>query len=401
MTKILYKIKKIDFYLLAFFVGTSPINLFIGISPNNIRILKILFLTIIIFYFHFVKNLTIRTEIFYIMIWGLICFIPSLFKTDMLTWITEVTYLILPFLTLSTFYNFFEKKNNHTILKFLKLSTLILTPYSLLVLLNYFTGIPNWTFLTDLFYNERTTWSPSISFFSIIAFYFFIHTKIKSKKIFYLLCFLIIFMSQLFSGGRAGIIITLIVILYYIFYRVKLGYKIIFISTFLFLITYYNSAIKDMIRLKDNFRLSKKELAIFSSGRTEQYFSALEKMKKDYVLILGSGIDVGSLVKYYHPYYPDPFYKHIHNFWFAIVLRTGLFAVIFYIITTIFFINRLYKLFKINKKYDIFILSIIAGLTSTLFETDLIFGKTFTTLGWWVLLAAGFAIYNKEKKRFS
>ena len=405
--KSLNKIEKIEFYLLAFFVGISPINLFIGISPSNIRLLKIIFLAIIIFYFHFVKNLTFKKEIFYIIIAFLICFIPSSLKIDnILIWITEVIYLILPFLVFSTFYNFFKKKDNNTIFYFLQLSTIIIAPFCFLVLLNYFTGVPKWFNLIidnnkSFFLNERTTWSPSISFFSMISFYFFIHEKIKIKKGFYFLLFLIIFLSQLFSGGRSGVLISSLFVLYYILYKNKLVFKILFISIFYFLFFYNLTAIKNIMRLKDTPNLSKKELAIFSAGRTEQYSPALKKIKKDYVLILGNGLANGHVIKYYHPYYSDPFIKNIHNFWFAILLRAGLFSLIFYIIITIFFIRRLYKLFKINKKYDIFIISIISGLTATLFESNLIFAKTLTTLGWWVLLAAGFAIYNKEIKRFS
>jgi membrane protein implicated in regulation of membrane protease activity len=273
----------------------------------------------------------------------------------------------------------------------------------ILTITNYLFLIPDWRepianeaypiYLYQTgFSATRTSWTPAIALFFITNLYYFFHEKKMNNKILFLIAAILILTSQIFSGGRTGLVISLAAIAYYVF--IKINPKIIIISFLLIVILVipqFDVIIKTA-RLEHIDFTSFETLNRFSTGRLIQWVWGIDKFLQDYNFLIGAGFDRADVV-YLSEKYGD---VEIHNFWINIAVRGGIIFLLFYILFTLHYITKAINVFKKERKAELFMLIIICGLFGTLIEPALILGKVQTTMVWWVAIAAIDVIASKQ-----
>lgn len=393
--------------ILSLYIALTPVFWF-WVIPTGVMIpLKLGLLVFIIFYYTILKKTKIKKKYLYFLVFFTLTVIPSIIRTTISGWLYKYFFFLLIILTVGAFYNFFKSKTIDEIIRFLKFPSLFVAGICLITISNYLFGVPDWreaaaneaypVYLYQTgFSATRTSWTPAISLFFISNLYFFFHEKKTKYKVLFLLAAVAILMSQIFSGGRTGLLISVVAIMYYIFIKVNAKILIItFLATLFIIIPQFEVIIKTA-RLEHIDFTSFKTLNEFSTGRLIQMVWGIDKFFQEYNFLIGAGFDLEDSV-YLSKKYGE---VEIHNFWINMAVRGGILMLLFYLLFALYYILKSISVYRKEKKAEIFMLIIICGLTGTLIEPALILGKVQTTIVWWIAVAAidviGFRQFNAE-----
>lgn len=395
--------------ILSLYIAITPVFWFWTIPTGVMIPLKLVWLLFIIFFLTVLKNQAIKRKYLLFLTAFSIVFLPALFRTTVSGWLYKYFFFILIILTISAFYNFLRNKTVEEIINFLKFPSLFVAGVCVFTLTNYFFEIPDWrevsanefyaTYLYQTgFSATRTSWTPAISFFFITNLYYFFHEKKSKVKLLFLLAAVCILMSQIFSGGRTGMLISIAALLYYILIKVNTKILLITLLAVIIVVIPQIDIIIKTARLEHVDFTSFEALNNFSTGRLIQMIWGIEKLFEDYNFFIGAGFDLEDVL------YDSKLYGEveIHNFWINTLVRGGVLIFLFYFLFALYYVLRAILLFKKNKKTELFMLVIICGLLGTLIEPSIILGKVQTTIIWWVAIAAIDVIeYKREKEGVS
>lgn len=187
----------------------------------------------------------------------------------------------------------------------------------------------------------------------------------KSMPIIFFILLIVNFISILVSGGRGGLILFIVLILFYLYFVVK-QYKfsfksVIFINVVILLVVFF---VYKSIEIVSNLSLStngfKRIIASVeagdSSGRDIIYLQALDIVKDS--PILGHGL--GSV------FLELGFYSH--NFFIDALVETGIIGCILFSVLLVVMWNRGLKLLRIDSTNSLWLIIFLDGFVMSLFS---------------------------------
>lgn len=231
---------------------------------------------------------------------------------------------------------------------------------------------------------SRTGWSNGISLFVPMIFFVF------RNRFFVFLGLIIILYSQFLSGGRTGLLTSIIAILLLFRLRANIG-DFGFILAVLSAFAYYNiDLIISSLRIERILgnEINFSTLNSFSANRLAGYQYGFEVWLDNPLFGKGQGnVDISSIA----------FVKDIHNFWIKTLAESGIFT-FFFLIS--FVIYPIYKAWRYLRKYDddillYSLLVLVAGFVQTFFEPNVIFGSFQNSAIWWFALALALSRIQK------
>jgi len=388
--------------ILIFYVGLGPV---FWLGPIEIGYFKALKFLILITLIVFVglngvvkKNLTHNNTF--------VAFVVLLFLTSIFGFLqssiksiisVSISYILI-FIVSWIFYSYFRKKNQDDILEIFLKATRIVAYISGFIIINHFIQLVDWKYISEGtrsyshlvkladtgFSTGRTAWSNGLALYFIVAIYAFFILK-KKQFLYYAI---MIFTTQVLSGGRGGILISFLIITFYVFSRINFKWILIIILSISTLI------ITNQEYLKKRFRLNKLEkndgdaLNKFTAGRLGHFSFAFENIGDDFNYVKGNGFlkDENKI---------DDI--DIHFLWLKKMLEGGVIFLSIYVLFIIVFMVRMVNLLRKDSKHLIFIHIFLGGLITTLFEPNAIFGSLQSSLLWWAALSAVESIRISDK----
>ena len=376
--------KKVYSLLLTVYIASSVINWLPSISSEIVRSLKYLIFIYIFFYelvnFRFKYPSIFLSPLGFFLV--LVSMILGFFSSFSLSSVIDIS---IPFFVIWIF-NF----DRDFYFKVFYKASLIISFVCLLSIISKVTG------LFDIYSGE--TWGTyfsesalagystgySNSLFLFVVFLVFYHRHRKSK--FYsseTFCILIIIISQYITGGRAGLLASLIVFAFG--YKISNFYKIFILL--LFLLSFNKQEILFQLRIKSDYK-SDMSLNDISSGRLESSVYYYNKFLENPMLGYGFGEKPELELYLYEP----------HIVWLRSVINGG----IFYLLSLIlFFINIFFTFYKnkkiksINEKY-LFNSLFFSTLIITFLEPNYLIGSVQGEILLWILISL--LLKNNNKK---
>lgn len=231
----------------------------------------------------------------------------------------------------------------------------------------YFTG----------FAGLRTGWSIGLSIYIIcILIYLVLSKRLNHKNSFTFvffcwLSFCLLFVSQIISGGRTGIITSLLA--FFSFVLTTKNYKLLFIVLFLSLIggVYFIDLLIPHLRIDRLFGESAYSND-FSAGRFEQFGLSIEIMLNE----LATGYK-----GYLNYFYSLGIEHEIHNVWLSFAVQFGLLSMCLVLFWLCLLVRKVYKKHGVGMAFII-----CSGLFCTLLEPSALFLSLQLYLLWWALL---------------
>lgn len=383
--------------LIGFYVGISSIYWIPGIGLEEMRIFKISFFVLVLFFIAIVlptlQEKKILSGIFGIpgIIILVLLYLPSIIiSSDEYILFTIIGNCLSYYLFIWAL--FILSKNN--LMDFGRITNIILliisffTIWHIIGSLFFNITIPNnrfWyvTFQDTAFNTSRTGWSNGLALFIPLCF------VLRSNYRKWLFIALMIY-SQFLTGGRSGLLASAFVILLYLVMSKAIG-KAIFIFSLI------------GILIVSNINLVTKQLRIdaLSGGITEE---SLNQFSSDRVVgniygiqqwldspFFGNGLRNVNIQKV-------AFVDEIHNFWIKTLAESGIFVCLFYILFIIILFINSYQIIGRQHYKLIFILVLISGIVETMFEPRVLFDAFQNSAVWWFGVAAILAYSHKEKK---
>lgn len=389
--------------ILSIYIALTPVFWFWFIPTGVMIPLKFLMLIFIIIFLIVLQKRKIKKEYAIFFILFTVAFIPAIIRTSIMGWLYKYFLFLLIILTIAAFYNFFRNKKIEEIINFLKFPSLFVAGLCLITVINYFTGVPDWreaeankywpVYLYQTgFSAARTSWTPSIALFFISNLYFFFHERKSKNKVLFLLAAIVIIMSQIFAGGRTGLLISISAIAYYIF--IKVNTKVLFML-FLAVLIIIIPNLEEFLRVArlDHIDFTSFEaLDNFSTGRLSVMVEGIERIFQDYNFFIGAGFDHEDCIFYLNGLEE----VEIHNFWLNSFARGGILLLLFYVLFSLYYVLKSIVLYKNDKRAEIFMLFILCGLVGTLVEPQLILGKVQTTIVWWIAIVSVDVVTEKK-----
>jgi hypothetical protein len=378
--------KKIYSLLLTVYIASGVINWLPSISSEIVRSLKYLIFIYILFYefvnfrFKYPSNFLSPLGFFFVLV-SMILGSLSSFS------LSAVIDISIPFIVIWIF-NF----DRDFYFKVFYKASIIISFIGLLSIISKLTG------LFDIFSGE--TWGTyfseaalagystgySNSLFLFVVFLVFYHRYRKSK--FFSIetfCILIIIISQYISGGRSGLLASLIVFSFG--YKISNFYKIIILL--LFLLSVNKQEILLQLRIKSEYK-SEMNLNDISSGRIESSLYYYNKFFEKPLVGYGFGEKPTLNVYLYEP----------HIVW----LRSAINGGIFYLLSLILVFINIFYIFHKNKKYKsinekyLFNSLFFSTLVITFLEPNYIIGSVQGEILYWILISL--LLKNNNKKKF-
>lgn len=273
-------------------------------------------------------------------------------------------------------------KDIEEILKITSIMTLVVST----IIIIYYRGsyISAISKIGENFYSEKNALAPILMSANIYILYFSISNKKLIYMIFYSFGMLNLFLFNSRTNTISSVVVSIIIISYYIF---KSRYKVIYFTSIPILLTGIALKMKDYLSyyiikfLKIDYFTSVVSsykygiLDALTAGRIESYVYALNYFALN--PILGTGFNQAYIVS-------DPqSITGVHNLWLRALLYGGmLYFVVFIIIVTQ--ILRIIFNFTIDNKLTIFML--IAGLINSLFEPFAPIGPGTSYLIYWSII---------------
>ncbi|MGS2722096.1 O-antigen ligase family protein [Paraglaciecola aestuariivivens] len=228
------------------------------------------------------------------------------------------------------------------------------------------------------FSTSRTQWSGGLVSLGIFMAWCFILTKQKIRFVF-LIAFLMIFLSQISSGGRGGTLAGLLGVIALLFYYKK--YSLIFsgiLAAMAFVLSFKERLISHL--RFDRLEAGANATSDFSSGRLEQYGLAFDLIDTPLKLLFGLG------PKGYETSFVNMGIDfEIHNVWLRLFIEYGIFVPVFILM---FFFATMWSALKENqnnKEAMGLVIILLAGMFTTLVEPNAIIFSYQNYLCWWLI----------------
>ena len=320
---------------------------------------------------------------------------------------------------------FYLRQQGVDLLLIFRRSVIIITCLSVV---NKLTGFPDWHAPADTmgvyepliqtgFGVSRTGWSNGLALYLPVALLLFVKGSgqgLLFRQVSGLVIVGCLFGSQLASGGRAGLLASLLTIVAFVFITFPRWLKV-FVIFILLLATLISSLLATyMIVLPEGWnthlrldRLPDKidsvsDLDHFSAGRITGYFTAIERFWER--PFLGHG-NRQILVEYKNRQI------EIHNLWLKWAVESGIFAPLFFFLMILVVLLEATRSFaaRTGKKSDqkaalMFGLIILLGIVVSQFEPNFLIGSFQNSAIWWAavgsLLSLRFSIKPVESHRF-
>ncbi len=396
-------------YLLAVYIGISPVYWLPGISPAVLGAVKYLIIGAALFCIWSNAMLSggINLPLGLCGLLGPIVIIvsasPGFFQADTGEAIKRFVDVFLGFIMLWTIYQFMAK--NGDVVRVLTLSAWIIAGWCLLTVTNWFLGFPNWqspsVFVTKPlwmggFGSARTGWSNGVAFFSPILFVVMFLRKHASRLryLYSVLGVLPIIGSQIASGGRTGLLTSLVSLFSILFFlNIRLALACLAV-TVIGLVTMADF-------LFEHFRFNRLDrgmdfdtLADFSSGRLDQYVLALQLIGDRPLTGYGFGT-IESILQDVFGWGRD-----IHNVWLRMAAEAGVWLPLAFglfvgslLIRGYVFIRRHRSSGSLKPRLiSVMLFFVLAnGFIISQFEPNVLLGTFQNCAVWWV--AAGTVAY--------
>lgn len=357
--------------ILSIYISTSVINWVPIIPFNVVRVIKYL-LFIYIFHFEYKHNQLFYPTIFLSPI-GLFLILLSMVLGSLSSFnISRVVDILLPFIILWIFN--FDKKFYY---KVLYRSSIIVSFLCFCSIISSFTGILNlspngpWhsTFGEAALGGYSTGYSNSL--FLYIPFIVFHHRR-NNKKLYSTetFCILLILTSQYLSGGRAGLLSSLLV--FFLSFRLSIVYKVILIMSIYFI--YQTDSVQKQMRI---ISVNGDELTTerISSGRVSANIYYFDKFLEQ--PISGYGFGEKDIYFGYEP----------HLVWLKNVINGGiLYLLLLFVLFGSIFIRAVIKVFDIEEKRFFFSLFTISFII-TFLEPNYLIGSVQGELPFWICMS--------------
>lgn len=224
------------------------------------------------------------------------------------------------------------------------------------------------------FNDSRTGWSIGLAMNTLLFTYFVLRHPTSKLSVPLLFLIGLVVFAQLISGGRSGLLTSLLCVFYLMFRTSRRGAYIFLIglaAAGLFFVYQFFELIIVILRI-DRLQAS----GDFSAGRLEQYVLAWQYLMETSFVPQGSGV------------YQDYFVAkgsvlRMHNVWVGFLLEFGL---LFVAVLAYWVLRPIALLRAIDR--DLAALLFI-GLVPTLFEPSVIFVVITNYVAWWVLFNYG------------
>lgn len=226
------------------------------------------------------------------------------------------------------------------------------------------------------FSTTRTGWSSGLACCAVFLSWQFLISR-SARRYLYLLAFVLIIFSQLASGGRGGLLSSLLgSFLLYIYYGKYHHLIVLLLIGALF--SYFN---QEMLLEHLRFdRLAANSGGDFSSGRLDHYILALEVLRTPMDFIFGLGSN-----GYQEYFYQQSISNEIHNVWLRLLVEYG-FLLPLFIICFIGYSILVFCTKNRNKKECIGVIFVlISGLIPTMVEPNAVIFSYQNYLIWWLL----------------
>jgi hypothetical protein len=295
------------------------------------------------------------------------------------------------FIILWVFYNLQRKNGNN-----LKLYKLLVIPIAILSAITVFDYILQFNLLsppiefyekgvgTSGFGASRTGWSNGISYYAAFSLCFSISSYRKVSTMFFSLAFLSIFTSQIISGGRAGMLISLFSALLCLLYYKKVKLALMMVTLLISIVCFTNiddnlGGLFRLNRLQSNYSFISTADA-YSTGRISSYLYAIKLASKKPFMGYGFG---NKILRFENVY-------EIHNVWLKMLIEGGVFLPLIFIFFILHIVfkkkhDKSYFILTNGNNFTVFTLYTIVfvGLLTTLFEPNALIGSFQISAIWW------------------
>ena len=396
---------------MAIYFGLAPVFWWPSIAPDTLLIVKSSLIVLFVS-FVWVKALLsnkIRFPSGLLGPVGLLClFVVScggFYSADIGSALSVIKDFSLCFIMLWTFY--IASSFDLPYEKIFFIAALVVAIHCVLVDSSYFFGFPNWRGPSHFvapqlsvsgFGALRTGWSNGVSLFVpfLCGAFFFKRTK-TFVKVVALFSIVMIITSQIIVAGRAGLIASLISLVYLIYQKKnKLGlFAFFFIA--LFLLVEFSDYFITLMRVEPvaSHGVSTEFLDDVSAGRLSSGLFAIKMASKKMLFGYGFG----------------NFKIHgmeVHNLWLRLFVEGGIFLPALFIVILLLIMRNARKLvsillinFEVTSERDLsyyYVLNavLIAGFFISLFEPRALLGSFQTSSIWWA--SAGVVLAQNDKR---
>ncbi|ACB86092.1 O-antigen ligase family protein [Natranaerobius thermophilus] len=409
-------------WIITIYLSLSTIYWLPGISPEILELIKLALIAtgmIILWTYTLVNNkIVLPTKTFGLFSYILLIILTLItgFKSDLMATVNSVLDLSLGFITIWTFYLYYN--NGGQIEKILKLGAMIVALLAILPLLNSLIGFPDFNtpdeFAGRPFWNigfsyRSTALSNGLAFFIPIIYMLLIkpYKKFNQKKVAGFVFLFSILGTQFFSGGRAGLLASMICLLiislvYYSNFREKFIFGLIIVTVSLVLLTVNPDVIEHINKYLqferlDGLTLDFETLDDFSSGRMSQYKNAVTELTDNPLMGYGFNYTFNSQSS-----------SQIHNLWLRIWIESGFLKLL---LLLIFVMNTMIKSIKTLRRITIYkggiydhhfmltfslLLVFSNGIIISMLEPNTPLGTFQNSFLWWGAIGVLLAI-NKNK----
>ena len=376
--------------MFALLLVTSPMYWFIFIPYDVFKLGKVaLVFVIALAYATIYINKLKVSKVTFLIVLALITQVTTsgiVFGTDAERIIAHTYPFIFIAVILSLFTSYLEDADhddiNHLI-KIVNLGTIwVLTTVLIIGFTPISVGLPyqheSMTILQGGYGMLRTGWSGGLAVLVVFNCYFLSIGYEKHKRLIYLgliLCFIM----QILSGGRGGILTSLIALMMLMFFRKEYIIMLCFVVVSVFLVVLNFEYLIEAMRLD---RLNG-EYGGVTAGRSTQYVIALRMMIENGFLPLGADGYADEFLAY-------GIHNSLHNVWLNFAIQYGLLSTIFLVILVVKYVSNSQVGFGSK-------MILLSGLIPTLFEPSAIFVNVSNYLAWWFILAFNFS-FNYQTK---
>ena len=404
-------------WLLSLYLGTAPVYWLPGLSASAVALGKIsLFLLAIgMVYFrviaagkiHLPKGLWGPVGI-----WTLIMLsTPGLYQAkDVSSMIAFIVDIVSGAMFLWCFFNL--TLQGAGLLLIFRRSMIIITFFAALTVVNKLTGLPDWHAPADLagFYQPlirtgfgvgSTGWSNGLALYLPLALFLFMKGSGRGslfRRVIGLVMVGCLFGSQFASGGRAGLLASLLTIVAFIYFSLPRWLKVSAILGILLATTVSSMSVTTMNELPETWnkhlrlnRLPDKiefisDLDHFSAGRITGYLTAIKRFWER--PFLGHG-NKQILMEYKNRQI------EIHNLWLKWAVESGIFAPLFFSFMIIVLLFEARRLVAVSARSTAdrdaalaFVLIILSGMVISQFEPNALIGSFQNSAIWWAAVGS-------------
>ncbi|WP_448213561.1 O-antigen ligase family protein [Colwellia sp. MEBiC06753] len=229
------------------------------------------------------------------------------------------------------------------------------------------------------FSTTRTGWSSGLACCAAFLIWQFLITERKIRYL-YLIAFITIIFSQLASGGRGGLLTSVITASLLFIYYGKIRYLMIF-AILAMLFSLINS---DMLTVHLRLdRLTQASSADFSAGRLDHYTMAFNMINGPLDLLFGFGPH--GYKQYFSLQHVS---NEIHNVWLRLFIEYGVFLPLFILGYLAYSFLVFYQRHRLQKKVIGILIVLICSLFPTLVEPNAIIFSYQNYLLWWLLFVS-------------